>query len=108
MKTNAKTVLLSLSVTGKYAGYRTTVAACELMSENDSLLLQLTKELYPRVAERCGCSVKSVERNIRTIILHCWNNRRERLCEIAGYDLPAPPSVSEFLGLLAGYIDTAE
>lgn len=104
MKIMIKDLLGSLTVTAKYRGYPITVAACELLLEDEMLLYSVNKELYPKIAERCNCRKETVERNIRTVILHIWDRNREHLFEIAGYEMEVPPTVTEFLGILICYL----
>lgn len=99
MNLPTKDLLHSLAITGNYHGYSLTVTAIKLVLEDSSLLYNVTKRLYPQVADLCGCKTECVERNIRTVILHAWKVRRDRLNEIAGYTLSAPPSVTEFLDM---------
>ena len=108
MEIMIKDLIGSLSVTAKYRGYPITVAACELLLEDELLLYSVNKELYPKVAERCVCRKETVERNIRTVILHIWECNRNRLFEIAGYRMETPPTVTEFLGILICYLQRAQ
>ncbi len=104
MQNVIKGLLGSMSVTAKYRGYPITVAACELLLEDEVLLYAVNKELYPKVAQRCKCSETTIERNIRTIIMHIWNRNRPKLFEVAGYEMAVPPTVTEFLGILISYL----
>lgn len=104
MNAITREVLQSLSITGNYRGFLYTVIACELIYDNETKLHNVTQDIYCEIAEICGCRVHTVERNIRTIIFHAWQEQRERLCEIAGVTLTAPPSVSEFLSIISNYV----
>ena len=108
MRNHIKVLLGSMSVTAKYKGYPITIAACELLLEDEMLLYSVTKELYPKVAERCNCPEVTVERNIRTVILRIWNYNRQKLFEIAGYEMAVPPTTSEFLGIMLSYLQRCE
>lgn len=103
MKNIVSDALMSLSVTGKYRGYTYAITACELIAEDERILCSVMDKVYPKVAEIIGCNEFCVERNIRTIIFRAWDKRCDRLKEIAGYPLSAPPSVSEFLAILTHY-----
>ncbi len=107
---NAKiiTVLNELSINGKYIGYHITAVACELLLEDEMLLFSVSRDLYPKIAERCGYKGQTIERNIRTVVYRAWENSRERLIEIAGYNMTAPPTVTEFLGILISYLQRQE
>ncbi len=103
METMFKRILEMLTVTGNYRGYYYTVVTCRLVFEDESKLLYVTHSLYPEVAKLCNCKVHSIERNIRTVIYIVWDRSRDRLCEIAGYKLSSPPTVSEFIFILTSY-----
>ena len=97
-------LLRSLGITGKYSGYLMTVKACELIMEDESRLLKVTKLLYPEVAKRCGVGKITVERNIRTIVYKAWDTNRPKLCEIARFELTTPPTATEFLDMLVSHL----
>lgn len=97
-------VLRPMGITRNYRGYQQVIVAIRLVIEDESRLQSITKEVYSRVAEECNCPVLTVERNIRTLIFRAWSVNREYLCEIAGFPLTAPPSVSEFIDIMATYI----
>lgn len=96
-------LLHSLGVTGKYNGYSMAVKACDLIMEDESRLLKVTKSLYPEVAKQCGVGKITVERNIRTIIYKAWDTNRAKLCEIARFELTTPPTATEFLDMLVSH-----
>ena len=104
MNVKIKELLNSLSINGKYRGYIVTAVACELLLEDEMLLFAVTHQLYPRVAEICGCNENTVERNIRTVLHRAWQNNPKRLLEIAGYNMTVAPTVTEFLGILLSYL----
>lgn len=104
MKEKAREVLRYLGCTATYRGYQQTVMACEMVEKDEALLLCVTKELYPKVAQRYGCNADNIERNIRTLIRHIWNEHPERLMEISRCDLKYPPTAAEFLDYIVTYI----
>ena len=104
MNSILRDILRSLSVTGNYRGYSNVLIACELILEDEERLHNIMKDVYASVAKACHCEIYSVERNIRTVIFLAWRNQRKRLCEIAGYNLSSPPTVSEFLSILTSYV----
>lgn len=104
MNGNIRGVLRSLSVTGNYQGYIYVIIACELILQDETRLHNIMNEVYAQVAKTCNCPLHCVERNIRTVIFLVWNKQRQQLCEIAGYTLTCPPTVSEFLSILTSYI----
>ena len=104
MKEKAKDLLRYLGCNATYRGYHQTALACEFIEKDETFLLRVTVDLYPKVAEACGCKVDTVERNIRTLIHLIWNEHSDRLIEISRCDLKYPPTVSEFLDFLVAYI----
>lgn len=104
METKIKEVLHSLSISGKYKGYFITVLACQLIIEDETRLYNIVKNVYLVVSKTFNCNLDNVERNIRTIIYRAWTLQRDRLNEIAGYNLVSPPIVSEFLAFLSSYV----
>ena len=105
MRENVRELLRYLGSTATYRGYQQCVTACELVSQDETLLLCVTRELYPRVAEIYGCNADNVERNIRTIINRIWDEHPDRLIEISGCDLKYQPTVSEFLDYLVTFVE---
>lgn len=76
-RTLVSNVLLSLSVPTKLKGYACLrEAILEAMRDPTQ---QLTKELYPKVGQRCDGNGVQVERAIRSAIKAAWNRREERI-----------------------------
>ena len=97
-------VLHLCGLSGKYRGYPLLIAAVQISIQDDGLTRAVTRSLYTRVAQECHCPLYCVERNIRTMVMHTWNTNRDYLQEIAGYPLHAPPTSSEFIGIIASHI----
>lgn len=104
MKEKAQDLLRYLGSTATYRGHQQTALACDMVGKDETLLLCVTRELYPKVAEKFGCNADNVERNIRTLIKHIWNEHPDRLIEISRCDLKYPPTVAEFIDYLVTYI----
>lgn len=64
--------LQALGITKNYKGYHKLKLAWELALEDEFRLYAVSKRLYKPVAEKCGCTSTSVERNIRTITDNVW------------------------------------
>ena len=100
---------LSLGIHSTYKGYHYLVTALELAIQNEDNLIFVTKNIFPIVARKYHTNVHCVERNIRTIILNCWNSPyRKTLQEIAPCPLYKPPSVGEFIDILFWKIKSYE
>ena len=81
-------------------GYRhlTVAVPCFALDDNQSL----TKELYPSVADSCGCADwHSVERSIRTAIRAAWNHRDPAVWEQFFPNQAKAPSNKQFIATLA-------
>lgn len=62
-----------LNISDKYLGYDYLFPALELLAKDPKQ--SFTKELYPDVAKRFGCTSRSVERCIRNAIEKAWEHR---------------------------------
>ncbi len=71
-------LLLSLGMAPCLKGFRASVYALEMILKDPRVLDQITKRLYPGVAERMGATASCVERSIRNAI--------ERMFEYQEYD----------------------
>ena len=89
---------------GKTAYYPQTVRAIALVLEDESRLLNVTEEIYEVVALQTRCHPSNVERNIRTVVLCAWHTNRPLLVKMAGFTLTAPPRASQFIDIIASYI----
>ena len=105
MENQIKETLRSLGITTNYYGFHRTLSAVELVLENNDRLQAVTREIYWTVAERCGCKRAAVERNIRTVVQRAWRINPQRLIRIAGYPLSEAPTASEFIEIVANYVE---
>ena len=81
-----------------------TVRAIALVLEDESRLLNVTEEIYEVVALQTRCHPSNVERNIRTVVLCALHTNRPLLVKMAGFTLTAPPRASQFIDIIASYI----
>ena len=96
-------LIRALGIHGTYRGYHYLALAISLILQDEANLLQVTKNLYPKIAEAFHTTPKCVERNLRTVVSVCWERgNRELLQEIAGYQLQFKPTTGEFIDMLAG------
>ncbi len=82
---------LPISITLKGGKY--IEMALRLALRTPSLMDSMRDGLYARVAERCGASISSVERNIRYAIAQCWEQmeaRQKRVLLARCVSRPAP------------------
>ena len=96
-----------LGIGRKYSGYEIAITAIEKVIDDPEWLYYVTKELYPLLAEKHKCSIYSVERNIRTVARVAYERNPELLFKIARYKLNAPPPATDFLDMIAQYVEQA-
>lgn len=99
-----KHVLASLGIPSSYIGVKQTAYAVGLAIENPDNLNLVTKCLYPDVARYYHTTPSSIERNIRTIVQILWRNDPDSLGKMAGYELKQRPTSSQFIAIIADYM----
>lgn len=96
-------LIRSLGIPAHIKGYRYLRTAILESAENPIYLDNMTKMLYPRVAEIYQTTPERVERAIRHSIEAAWNrNNKEAMSEFFGCSVenfPARPTNSEFIAL---------
>ena len=104
MKSFISETLRTLGITPCYRGFSSAVYAIFLVIEDESRLDNAMRDIYATTALKLNTDARNVERNIRTIIQRAWQVDKVRLSEIAGYKLDGPPSVAQFVEIIASYI----
>ncbi len=99
MKT-VESILHALGVGCHYKGYELTCYVIRLALEDSSRLCSMKKYLFTPTAAHFGCDVRTIERNLRTLIRRAWGNDAEAMRRVAGYRLLWCPPVSEFLSFM--------
>ena len=97
-------LLSSLGISLRYTGYRCVEDSLMLMLGDETRIHSVTKCLYPEIALKYRTSITAVERNIRTLSLVAWRDRRLYLETISGRTLAKRPTSSEFLAILYGWL----
>jgi len=105
MENRIKDTLRSLGITTNYYGFHGVLSAVELVLEDGDRLQSVTREIYWAVAEKSGCKRAAVERNIRTVVQRAWRINPRLLINMAGYPLNEPPTASEFIEIVANYVE---
>ena len=90
-------LLYGLGITAKYTGFFYTSCAVHLAVQQPERLLLITKWLYPEVARQYRTTWSNVEKNIRFVAAVAWELRRDKLTDIAKFDLNHRPSNSQFI-----------
>ena len=62
------------------------------------------RKIYTVLAERYDTTWSSVERNIRTCIRRAWTLNPALIQQMAGYQLDAMPTTSQFIEILSTYL----
>lgn len=105
-------VLREIGMPRSLVGYQATVEAVLMVKNNPGLLLAVTKELYPAVAEKRKTTPSRVERSIRHAIETCFNRADfETLNKYFGQTVnPATgkPTVSEFVAMMVDAVNRKE
>ena len=100
-----QTLLRQLGIHGTYKGYYYLQTAMEIALEDEHNLLLYSKMIFPAVARKYNSTPARVERDIRTVIAHCWEcPGRAKLQEIAPYKMEKQPTVGEFIDIVYWYL----
>ena len=97
--------LRTLGIGRTYKGYYYTAHAVWMVMADATMLLYISKDLYPEIAKKHHTSVNCVERNIRTVVSRCWESEYiEALESMAGVRLYRKPTSGEFIDILSNYL----
>lgn len=96
-------LLRQLSVPGHMAGFYYLASAIDLAANDSKLLNSIIRGLYPKVADRFGTTVASVEKAIRSVVSVCWSNCDQAILrQIFGYQgSKRKPTSSAFIAVLS-------
>ena len=97
---NLSTLLFRLGITPNYKAYHQIITAITLSSENTGLLMLVTKQLDPAVAQTYHTSWRAVERNMRKAGEIAWLRQQAYLEELARGPLKQRPSNAQLLAIL--------
>ena len=97
-------VLQPFGITRNYRGHAQLICAVRLVLEDENRLLCVKRDVYEVVAARCGSTYRRVERNLRTVVLRAWRRNRPFLTQMTRFPLSEPPTVSQFIDIVATYI----
>lgn len=96
--------LRTLGIGRQYLGYNITIAAVQLVLDDENRLLCIKQGVFLPLAEQQNCDWRTIERNIRTVIHRAWTVNRPYLSELAGYPMHQEPTVTEFVEILSAHI----
>lgn len=98
-------ILRDCRVTSRYKGYYYLPEAVQILKRHENRHLRITNDIYPAIAEKYCTSIDCVEHDIRTVIEKCWNNNKEFVQSIIGYEALRCPSNREFIDCVAYYTE---
>ena len=101
-------LIRKLGATSKYKGYYYVAEAVNMAKELQERPMKITKDIYPILARKYKSTPSNVEHNIRTLVNICWINHKEDLELIAGCSMEDKPTNSEFIDILAYYLNKTE
>ena len=98
-------IFMSIGIPPHIKGYAYLREGIKMAVENPSIINNITKQLYPKIAEKFGTSASKVERAIRHSIEVAWNRQRiDAINAVFGvrvYIGTEKPTNSEFIALVA-------
>ncbi len=98
-----------LGIHGTQKGYLYLVDSIQMALEDEKNLIQFSKIMFGKIAEKYDTDASNVDRNIRTLVDQCWNSAfQEDLQKIASYRLEKKPTVGEFIDILYWYVKNLE
>ena len=98
-------LLRDLVIPLRRKGYQQLAIAIHLVTQDEDLLRNVTKGLYPMVAELCHTTRFCVEHNIRTVITDCWEGGGKPYLEkIAKRELDKKPTAVQFIEIIAVHL----
>lgn len=97
---NLDNFLFICRISKRYAGCRYIRYAIELINEAEDKCL-ITKDIYPKIAQRYDVSPATVEHDIRTIMRILWESNRDIIKPLFGYMPNKRPNNFQFLDALA-------
>lgn len=99
------TIFITVGIPANIKGYQFLREAVKLTIEKPDMINNITKQLYPSIAERFETSASKVERAIRHAIEVAWNRGKieniNTLFGIKVYSSNEKPTNSEFIALIA-------
>ena len=100
-------LLIKMCFVPNHNGFHYILSSIEYCVTNKDVQLCITKDIYPYVAKKFNSTVNRVERCIRKSIDYAWyNNGREYLNKIAGFNLSKKLTNSQFISLISEYVKT--
>lgn len=101
-------ILYKIGIPVHLTGYQYLRTAIIMVVENNEMISQITKKLYPRLAQKYNSTPSRIERAIRHAVEVAWNRGQiEFIQNIFGYTVDSnrgKPTNSEFIAIVADKI----
>ena len=97
-------LIRTFHISARYKGYSLIIEAIKIVVDSNADYFQISKDVYPRLMLKHNTSMSCIERNIRTVVQHCWKNNKELLSQIFGYELITSSTNTEFIDYVSYYI----
>ncbi len=108
MKDRIESLLYSVGAFEHYKGYSYFIQAVMLAAENPERLTDVCKQIYSPIAEANHTTLSNVNKDIRTLRDHFWNNGgKERIIEWTGCSAweVQKPYPKEFIGIIVRVLE---
>lgn len=97
--------LAQLEAPAHHNGYVHLRMACEMLLEDETRILNVSKLVYQKIADDLDTSVQCIDVGIRRALHATWaTGNRALLEEVMGRPLPCPPSGVRFLAAARRYL----
>ena len=93
-------VMLPLKPIGNYKGFWLLISVIEEIFKQKNIKYNLSRDIYPPVARIYNCNSRSIERNLRTLLL---NMDMCTLQQLTGQNIPEKITVSQLIDILVVY-----
>ena len=104
-------ILHTLGIPVHLKGYQYLKTAISLVTDDITYLEQVTKGLYPKIADEYGIEPSKIERSIRSVLEIAWSRINSRYASnVLGYNvMPTKrPSNAEFIAMIADKVRLRE
>lgn len=95
--------LLDLGLSTKYYGYYFLIVMLDMMINKKVVVKSLTKQVYPEIARIFGLNMCSIERNMRNMINHTWDDRMKSKLKNIWFN-NSKPSCRKFIFIVKAYL----
>ena len=105
--TDIKTIsflLVRLGCSISYKGFRYLAEIIKRACDDESVIYNLSNEVYMTIAEENGTKATNVERDVRTVIKRQWEQHSTLLKKMSLTPIEYQPTVKEFISLIVCHL----